>query len=252
MTIPSVAAVIITLTTLVLISNCSFGQSHFITYGANTDAIKLAFEDQYVSASCRTLIANDMQLCLSEWGRTSELRLRNEGVSVGYLYNSDQCPHYPEEVEFPKNVILDSANERALMVSKRLSDAYTNAFTFATANSNIIAAAYQFISFVSSTNFLQLPASELPNYLLEKKATSNEIIALAAKTKNDLAQQTYYSPSLLGFAYFNVGPESTNLWMRIPCSNPLVDNDLQWSAFPAIWHDNRWKFCIWDHAPGVP
>ena len=118
-----------------------------------------------------------------------------------YLDNPKRCPLYPPGLNFPDNINLVNTNKPALEVPKDLSDAYTNVFAFAAANSNIVAAAYQFASFVASPAFADLPHNEMPNYILEKDAPAAEIIAEAAETIEELGEQTYYPPSLLGFIY---------------------------------------------------
>jgi len=134
----------------------------------------------------------------------------------------------------------------ALHIPKKLSDAYTNAFAFAAANSNIVAAAYEFVAFVSSSNFVTISSNDLPDYVLQKNTTTNEIIADAQETISELRHQTYYPPSILGFKYLEFGPSPTNLWLLVPCSSPLSYGDTkEWSPFPAVWHDGKWKFCMW-------
>ncbi len=229
----------------VLLATCCFGQSNVVFYGANTNAIAVAFVDVNLSAAAQASIVSDLQLCLQNWGQGSELYLRNKGESVGYLDNSDRNPCYSGNITFPENVVSNGTGGLALQIPRSLSDAYTNAFAFAAANSNIIAAAYAFVAFVSSSNFVSLSSNALPNYLLEKNTTSNEIVADARATLSELRNQTYYPPSILGFQYSETGPAPTNLWMLVPCSSPSGGGYVEWSPFPAIWHDGKWKFCMW-------
>ncbi|HOE62110.1 MAG TPA: hypothetical protein PK576_10780, partial [Kiritimatiellia bacterium] len=113
-----------------------YGQSNVVYYGANSNAISLAFADTNLSESAKSAITADLRVCLSEWGK-GELRMRIKGDSVGYIDNPTHCPHYPEDIEFPENVVPSGAAGLALHIPKKLSDAYTNAFAFAAANSNI-------------------------------------------------------------------------------------------------------------------
>jgi len=222
-----------------------YGQSNVVYYGVNSNAISLAFADTNLSESAKSAITADLRICLSEWGK-GELRLRNKGDSVGHIDNPTECPHYPEDITFPENVVSHGVSGLALQIPKTLSDAYTNAFAFADANSNIVAAAYEFVAFVSSSNFVAISSNDLPNYVLQKNTTTNEIIADAQETISELRCQTYYPPSILGFKYLELGPSPTNLWMLVPCSIPLRYMDGKgWHAFPAIWHDGKWKFCVW-------
>lgn len=96
---------------------------------------------------------------------------------------------------------MTSSGNPALQISNALSDAYTNAFAFASANSNIVAAAYEFVTFVSSTNFVAISSNALPNYLVQKGVTTNEISVDAQETISELRHQTYYPPGTRGFQY---------------------------------------------------
>ena len=232
---------------LLLVNQCH-GQSNVVHYGVSSNSISVSFVDTNLSMSAKASIVADLQICLSEWGKTSELDLGLYGPGViGYLYNPDKSPHYPEDIRFPRTLVTNSVSGLTLQIPKALSDAYTNAFAFAAANSNIVAAAYEFVAFVSSSNFVAISSNDLPNYVLQKNTTTNEIIADAQETISELRCQTFYPPSILGFQYSAEGPAATNLWMLVPCSIPLRYMDEKgWNAFPAIWHDNKWKFCIWD------
>jgi len=227
------------------------GQSNVVYYGANSNAISLAFADTNLSESAQSAITADLRVCLSEWGKQSELYMRNKGESIGYLYNFKSSPHYPENITFPREIVPNGVSGLALQIPKALSDAYTNAFAFAAANSNIVAAAYEFVAFVSSTNFPGISSNALPNYIMFKNALpdanaeSNAIVNLAPQIIPDLCDQTYYPPSILGFTYSSDGPAATNLWMQVPNSSPSAGGDKDWGKTTVLWHENKWRFCVW-------
>ncbi len=219
------------------------GHENVVYYGTASNSLNVSFVDTSLSAEAQAAIGVDLQICLRDWGQATTLDI--EGCKPGwsgYLDNPAKNPHYPAENKFPKKVVANENNELNLVIPKNLSDAYTNAFVFAAANSNIVAAAYQFVSFVSSPAFVNMPHSELPNYLFMGGKTTSEVVAKAEQLISDLQCQTYYPPSLLGFIYLPNGPEATNLWVLIPCSSHVVGDHFEWSHYPAIWHDNKWKF----------
>ena len=224
-----------------------YGQSNVVYYGVNSNAISLAFVDTNLSESAKSAITADLRMCLSEWGKTSEFDLGpyEPGV-IGYLYNPDKSPHYPENIRFPRKLVTNGASDLALQIPKTLSDAYTNAFAFAAANSNIVAAAYEFVAFVSSSNFVALSSNALPDYVMQKNMSTNDIVETADEIFSDLQKQTYYPPSILGFYYSQRGPSVSNLWLHVPSSiNPPLGMD--WLPFPALWHEGKWRFCVWDN-----
>ena len=238
------------LTVLIAAMLCAchcYGQSNVVYYGVNSNAISLAFVDTNLSESAKSAITADLRMCLSEWGKTSEFDLGpyEPGV-IGYLYNPDKSPHYPENIRFPRKLVTNGASDLALQIPKTLSDAYTNAFAFAAANSNIVAAAYEFVAFVSSSNFVALSSNALPDYVMQKNMSTNDIVETADEIFSDLQKQTYYPPSILGFYYSQRGPSVSNLWLHVPSSiNPPLGMD--WLPFPALWHEGKWRFCVWDN-----
>ena len=228
----------------VLCSTFCFGQSNVVYYGVSSNALDVVFADTNLSQKAQSAIVADLRICLSEWGKTSELRLDggDEPGVVGYLYNGKRCPHYPEWVaDFPANIVSNGTAGVALQIPKELSDTYTNAFAFAAANAKAFAAANAFVEFVNSPNFLNLPPKDLPNYLLRSDTTSKEMIAEAQEHISDLRHQTYYPPSVLAFGYSELGPAKQNLWIHIPDKGQR-----EWGYTPAIWHKGKWKFCFWE------
>ncbi len=232
---------------LLLIRPC-FGQSNVVFYGTNASSIGVSFVDTNLSASAKASIVADLQVCLNEWGKKTYLSLSlgaDEPGLVGYLERPTVSPHYPEGIEFPKGV-TNTPSGIALQIPNKLSDAYTNAFAFAAANSNIVAAAYEFVEFVSSSNLVAISSNALPDYVMQKNMSTNDIVETANEIISDLQKQTYYPPSILGFYYSQRGPSASNLWLRVPSSiNPPLGMD--WLPFPALWHEGKWRFCVWDN-----
>lgn len=226
-------------TATVLGASLCHTQSNAVYYGANSNALEVVFVDTHLSAANRAAIVTDLNLCLqSAWGKRGDLRLKDNEGFAGYLYFGYRCPH--SNKLFPRDIVA-TPNGHALQISHELSDAYTNAFAFASAHSNIVAAGYAFVAFVSSTNFPNIPASELPHYFLPKNTPGAAIIANAQNTISELCSATYYPPSILGFGYMGrgPGPATTNLFMGIPSASQFG----HWRGIPAIWHDGKWKFC---------
>jgi len=232
------------ITAMLCVCYCT-GQSNVVYYGTHSNAISLAFADTNLSTSAQEAIAADLRICLSEWGKATQFRLgADDPAFVAHLYNPKITPHYPETLDFPDDVVSSGAAGLALHIPKKLSDAYTNAFAFAAANSNAVAAAYEFVAFVASSNFINIASNTLPDYVILKNMTTNQVVSIAGEILTDLHDQAYYPPSILGFYCDHWGPETTNLWMNIPCSSPSYGNIVDWSTFHAIWHDGKWRFCM--------
>ena len=241
-------SVIVVITAMLSVSYCA-GQSNVVYYGVNSNALDVVFSDTNLSQKTQSAIIADLRVCLSEWGKASELLLDggDELGVIGYLDNRKSCPHYPADIDFPDNIVSNGTSGIALQIPKDLSDAYTNAFKLAAANAKAFAAANAFAAFVSSPNFLTLPPKNLPDYFLANDMTEKEVIADAQKIISDLRLQTYYPPSVLGFFNSGIGPAKKNLIAIIPCSNAPSDGDRkEWDGNHAIWHKGRWKFIFWE------
>ncbi|MDD2461844.1 MAG: hypothetical protein WC328_11810 [Kiritimatiellia bacterium] len=226
------------------------GQTNVVFYGTNASSIGVSFVDTNLSSSAKTSIVTDLQVCLSEWGKKTYLSLSlgaDEPGLVGYLERPSVSPHYPEDIEFPKGV-TNTPSGLALQIPKTLSDAYTNAFAFGAANSNIVAAAHEFVAFVSSTNFFNVTSNQISNYFLYNQATPQLYQLAFPGLTNIVRTASYYPPSILGFYYSSEGPAPTNLWLRIP-SSAVLHGYVEWDQTTAIWHDGKWKFSIWEKTP---
>jgi len=227
-----------------------FGQPYFLQW--QTNSINVAFADEGLPDSLKKSIVADLSLCFQGWAANAEIMLREKGESAGYMDYGTHNPYYRDGVVFPKNIITNSSGGIALQIPKTLSDTYTNAFAFADANSNIVAAAYEFVAFISSSNFVSLSSNALPNYILFKNkysetiTESNEIVRLASQIIPGLCYQTFYTPSVLGFYYSPEGPSASNLWLNIPSSTHPATNTTEWAGYPVLWHNGKWVFCSWN------
>ena len=141
-----------------------FGQTYFLQ--RQTNSIYVAFSDQALSASVKEAIVADLSICFQGWATNAEIIVREKGESAGHMDYGTRNPYYRDGVIFPKNIITNATGGIALQIPQPLSDAYTNALAFVAANSNIVAAAYEFVAFVSSSNFVAISSNALPNYVL--------------------------------------------------------------------------------------
>ena len=223
-----------------------FGQPYFLQW--QTNSINVAFADEGLPDSLKKSIVADLSLCFQGWAANAEIMLREKGESAGYMDYGTHNPYYRDGVVFPKNIITNSSGGIALQIPKTLSDTYTNAFAFADANSNIVAAAYEFVAFVSSTNFLSVTSNQIANYFLFNQATPQLYQLAFHDLTNSVHGSSYYPPSVLGFHYSPEGPAPTNLWLYIPSSSPVCGY-IEWGPVTAIWHDGKWKFSIWEKNP---
>lgn len=235
---------------LTMFSWCTFlaiaclGRQPSIYWGTNT--LGVVFDDPSLSLSVKEIIVEDLERCFLGWGGGAEVKLRNKAESVGYLDYGTVNPYYPESVLFPGNLVTNTTGGVALQVSKRLNDAYTNSMVFFAVHTNAVAEARAFVEFVSSTNFQSVNSSQIADYVLFKDADPTLYLESFVDITNSLRKQKYYPFSILGFHYSSEGPDATNLWLNVPSTSTTMTGEIQWSPFPVIWHEGKWKFSFWD------
>ena len=210
------------------------GQSNVVYYGANSNSLDVVFVDTNLNASVRSNIVADLNICLQKWGKKGELCLWDNEDTAGYLYIGSACPSYPEGIKFPKSVVSNGVSGVALQIPKELSDAYTNAFAFAAAHSNEVKAAYEFVKFVSSTNFHSVTPQQISDYALYNQLPPRGYELGFHDITNELRYVTFYTPSVLGFHHSPQGsaatvpsPERTAHTGAGRRPTPVADNDMQ-------------------------
>ena len=214
--------------------------------GLGTNTVAVSFGSASLSTAEKEFIVEDLQRCVGLWGEGTKLRFRNDAGFVGYIDNPTLFPFYREGLVFPDNLVTNQNGDIALHIPTNLCVEYTNALAFTTANSNIVASARSFVAFVASTNFLNISSNEMANYVLVKNPSSDYYAKNYPTIISELQDQRYLQPSILGFYYSGQGPDVTNLWLNVPCTSDSGYAKPEWSAFPAIWNDGKWKFCIWN------
>ena len=142
--------------------------SQNLTIGTNT--LNVSFQDSFIDLLQKQLIITDMQKCVNNpWGNRSKLIMfkpwQINSEYTGYVsMRKSVC--YKNDFEFPEDIITNNTGNSYLEITKKLSDAYTNAFEFVNTYSNEVAAAYNFVSFISSSNFVtNVTSNQIHNYL---------------------------------------------------------------------------------------
>ena len=81
------------------------GQTNIVFYGTNASSIGVSFVDTNLSASAKTSIVADLQLCLQAWGKETQFRLGADDPDfVANLYNSDSTLYNPKAIDVPDNL----------------------------------------------------------------------------------------------------------------------------------------------------
>ena len=229
------------------------GQSNVVYYGTNSNALDVVFADTNLSAKVKSAITVDLNLCLQEWGKTAELFLWededtiDEGI-VGQLSIGTVCPHYPEDVKFPENIVSNGTHGVALQITKELSDAYLKAFAFTNANAKAVKAAYKFVSLIRSDNFIaSLTPANISGYVFVKQYKAKDYVEEFEDIVGACFEDPkYLLPSVLGFREQKTGFLRKNIFLALPAYTIPDDNGfVEWESLPAIWKDGKWKL-YWD------
>ena len=213
-------------------------QNHTLYYGANSNALDVAFADTTLSVSNQTLIVADLNQCLqSDWGKQVEFWTGNDDPAfvANLSYPRRNLFYEP----FPRDIVA-TPNGHALHISKEVSDSYNTLFGFFADNTNIVTTGYAFVEFLSSTNFPNIQATDWPNYYLARYKTDAEVIALAPRHIPAIANYTFFPPSILNFNYveYTTTMPGTNYFVM---AIPISSSRSYFSKIPAIYHDERWK-----------
>ena len=226
---------------------CAYAQSNVVYYGATSNALDVVFVDTNLSVKVKSAITADLRICLQEWGKTAELRLRDKGDSVGYLDIGTRSPHYPEDIDFPRNVVSNGTAGVALQITKELSDAYTNAFAFAAVNAEAVKTAYTFVSLITSNGFAEtLTPVNITQYIVMKQYKPADYVTNFQDLKQGFVELKYLQPSILGFHEKKTGLFGKSLWTVIPFATLPEDpgDRYEWMGVPAVWHKGKWKLYV--------
>jgi hypothetical protein len=105
---------------------------------------------------------------------------------------------------------------------------------FAAANSNIIAAAYAFVAFVSSSNFVSLSSNACQTIFWKKTPPRMKIVADARATLSSCGTKLFILPASLVSNILNRAGSPQICGCLYPCSSPSGGGYVEWSPFPAI------------------
>ena len=233
-----------------------FAQTQTLNIGTNT--IGVIFANKTLMQNQYDKIVADMQTCVgTQWGKKAKIDMYSKyhielysnilikSNFVACINGIDRTSFYPEKYEFPRNLVTNNVGALCLYIPEELCNAYTNAFAFAVANSNIVAAAYDFASFIASSNFVTTVSSnQISNYFWSKKYPPEIYLEKSDEIKQGIFTDfTYYTPSVLGFYYENTRSNETNLWCVIPASSEEYTYTM-FEPTGAIWHDGKWKMTL--------
>jgi hypothetical protein len=213
-----------------------------------TNHFDMAFETSFISTTLKDFIFNDIQRCYAAYGTNAEITPYERG-GYAYYIQADvaEGPYATSQVELPGDIVTNSVGQLALRVPAGLISKYAEAYVFKTNNLAKVQAADDFVDFLGSADFPNISSNAVKNYILYDLTNDNLYAEMAAEIIQEGFSNTYYRPSILGFEFAsNYGPPGTNLLVRIP-SHTKGKPSPTYDFFPAIWHDGRWKICLWSN-----
>ena len=220
-------------------------QNTSLTFGTNT--LQVSFVDKLLSQDQKDKIISDMQNCINNpWGQKAKINKyldwQIDSDEVGQIWFKTESVCYYNNIHFPERIYTNNTGEISVRVSKMLSDAYTNAFVFANANSNIVSSAYEFVSFITYSNMVaNVSSNQISNYIHFDNVESDQYVKhFKSLMETFFEESEYYPPSILGFYYDGTPTNATNIKMQILVAN-RVTTYYEFHPMEAIWHDNRWK-----------
>lgn len=204
------------------------------------------FEDEFLCSSNKMRIAEDV-ITIRSFGVNSRIVFKTIGGFDGFIKdeNIEDPPYFnSESIKLPRYFnVVNSTN--MLVISKNLSDAYTNAFAFLDSNTNLFLSVGPFIESLTAERLDLLPSNDVWR-IVYYRDVNPAVYALARdEIVCSLKKQQYGFPSALSFHQTLPGtngfPHSA-IWMRVPCLNwSSFDRKFLVSIFHAFWYDGMWR-----------
>lgn len=204
------------------------------------------FEDEFLCFSNKMRIAEDITNVRS-FGVNSRIVFKPVDGFDGFIKdeNIEDSPYFnSESLKLPCYFnVVNSTN--MLVISKNLSDAYTNAFAFLDSNTNLYLSVRPFIESLTAERLDILPSNDVWR-IVYYEDVNPAVYALARdEIVRSLKKQQYGFPSALSFHQTLPGtngfPHSAT-WMRVPCLNwSSFDHKFLISVFHAFWYDGMWR-----------
>ena len=203
------------------------------------------FEDARLSISNQHRIADDVVM-IRNYGVASEIEFDPIDGFDGYISNDniEDTPYFDPELEFPRYFkTVNSTN--ALFITKKLSNAYTNAFAFVDSDTNMFLSAHLFVEALASNRLDATSSNQIYRLVYYPNTTLQEYEQMRDSIVSDLKCQTYGHPSALSF--HQTGPGTNRFphaatWMRVPSMwrSGFYHKDVI-SIFHAFWYDGMWR-----------
>lgn len=203
------------------------------------------FEDSNLSISNQHRIVDDL-IMIRDFGVISEIEHDPHDSYDGYICdnNLDGHPYFDPELEFPRRFkIINSTN--ALVIPRKLSNAYTNAFAFLDSNTNMFLSAHLFVEAFASNRLDAIPSNHVYRLVYHPNTSTEEYELMRDRIVRELKCQTYGYPSALSF--HKTGPGTNGFphaatWMRVPALwRSSFYNKNVISFFHAFWYDGMWR-----------
>jgi hypothetical protein len=213
-----------------------------------TNHLNLAFENPNTPVILQDFIFNDIQRCYSAYGTNVGVVTYSSGVSsleAKHVAEGPYCADDSRRARLPRTVETRTNGTFAVEIPVWLISKYAEAYVFKTNNLAKVQAADNFVDFLGSADFPNISSNAVKNYILYDLTNDNEYAEMAAEIIASGMSNIHYRPSILGFSYMDdYGPAGTNLFVRIPVKGKYSASS-NYYVFPAIWHDGRWKICLW-------
>lgn len=215
-------------------------RTYFVYYGKNSQRIKVEFADAHLSDANKSAIVKDLNSCLKKMSRKvqpfSGHRSNILKGAEAYTRILNFHPYFN-----PRADVRVTPDGQGLEISQTFSDTYTNAFAFAAAHSEMVAAGYRFVDFISSPNFSKISPDELQDYVVVDHMPDEQIRRQASQIISHLSSRfDYLPPSILSFQYRRMSTDHLRSDFNMQIPYLFADGYIQ-GIYQAIWRDGKWK-----------
>lgn len=195
----------------------------------------ISFEDPTLTDFERARIASDVAALWED--QPESVVQQGAGGAERLFIDSMWATPYANNME-PPNRIAQEGTNRLLRVDRSVSSAYRQAFRFADAHTNEVAALAAFIDALSASALSNATPASLSPLLLNETVESQED---CQRIVGELLETHFCRPSLLGI-HTASDPSSCvpagTLLSLIPCHDRATGH---WDLWGAAWLDGRWQ-----------
>ncbi len=225
----------------------AFASNQYVTIGTNI--FGFAFEDTTLTTNMQARIIDDWKIMTAPW---TNLTMSIDNITTNIVKGSIKfdyiglSPNFESaDVNYDYYKTVDLAGSQKILISKKLTDRYKIAFSFADSHVAEISKIPELLFLLQPDVLVSMPSNQMSNIFYYHGVPIENYALGANDIKRELLSYEHYTPSVLFYAEmpkdFLEHPEDA-LWAFIPIRDTYSTwNRKSISFATAIYIDGRWR-----------